>query len=45
LFKITTQGDFLWHFHVYIDYSVIWFIFSIVLLSILVPLLWLFQQV
>jgi hypothetical protein len=32
----------LWHFHVYMYYSLIWFIFSIFLLSTLLPFLWLF---
>jgi hypothetical protein len=44
LFKIATQGVFLWHFHVYMYYSPNWFI-SIFLLSTLVPFLWLFQPV
>jgi hypothetical protein len=44
LFKITTQRITLWHFHVYMYYSLIWFISSIFLLSTLVPFLWLFQQ-
>jgi hypothetical protein len=45
LFKISTQEVSLWHFHVYIDYSLIWLISSIVLLTTLVPFLWWFQPV
>jgi hypothetical protein len=39
LFKITTQGVSLWHFHVYMYYNPNWFISSIFLLSTLVPFL------
>jgi hypothetical protein len=42
LFKIPTQGVLLSHFHVYMYYSLIWFISSNYRLSILVPLLWSF---
>jgi hypothetical protein len=45
LFKIDTQGASLWHFHVYIYYSSIWFTSSIFLLSTFIPFLWLFQLV
>jgi hypothetical protein len=34
---MATQGVSLWHFHVYMYYSLIWFIPSIFLLSTLVP--------
>jgi hypothetical protein len=44
-FKIATQGVSLWHFHVYMYYSTIWFISSIFLLSTLVPFLWWFHLV
>jgi hypothetical protein len=40
-----TQGVSLWHFHVYMYYSPIWFISSVFLISILVPFLWWFQLV
>jgi hypothetical protein len=39
LLKITTQEFSLWHFHVCMYYSPIWFISSIFLLSTLVPFL------
>jgi hypothetical protein len=42
LFKIPTEGVLLWHFHVYMYYSLILFISSNYLLSTLVPFLWLF---
>jgi hypothetical protein len=42
--KIATQGVSLRHFHEYMYYSLNWFIFSIFLLSTLVPFLC-FQQV
>jgi hypothetical protein len=45
LFKIAMQGVSLWHFHVYMNSNLNWLIFSIFLLSILVPFLWWFQQV
>jgi hypothetical protein len=45
LFEIATQGVFLWHFHVYMYYSTICFISSIILLFTLVPFLLLFQLV
>jgi hypothetical protein len=37
LFKIATQGVSMWHFHVYPYYSLIWFISSVLFLSIVVP--------
>jgi hypothetical protein len=40
-----TQGVSLWHFHVYMYYSPIWFISSVFLISVLVPFLWWFQLV
>jgi hypothetical protein len=43
LFKITAQGVSLWHFHMYIYYSPIWFNSSIFLHSTLVPFLCWFQ--
>jgi hypothetical protein len=45
LFKIATYGISLWHVHVYMYYSPIWFISSIFLLSTSVPFSWLFQSV
>jgi hypothetical protein len=39
LFKRATRGISFWHFHVYIYYSLIWFISCIFLLFILVPFL------
>jgi hypothetical protein len=45
LFKIATQGVFLWHFHVCMYCTPNWFISSIFLLSALDPFLWWFQQV
>jgi hypothetical protein len=45
LFKIITQGVFLWHFHVCMYYSSIWFISCIFLLYTSVSFLWLFQLV
>jgi hypothetical protein len=45
LLKIAAWGVSLWHFHIYMYYSLIWFISSIFLLSTLVPVLWWFQQV
>jgi hypothetical protein len=36
-------GSFLWYFHVYVYYSLMWFI-SLFLLSTLIPFLWFFQQ-
>jgi hypothetical protein len=39
LFKIATQGVSLWHFHVYMNYSLIWFTSSIFLFSTLVNFL------
>jgi hypothetical protein len=44
LLQIATWGVSLWHFHVYMDYSPIWFISSIFLLSTLVPFLWWLQM-
>jgi hypothetical protein len=43
--KILIQGVSLWHFHVYMYYNPTWFIFSVFLLSTLVPFLQWFQQV
>jgi hypothetical protein len=45
LVKMATQGVSLWHFHVYMYYSPIWFNSSVFLLSTLVPFLWWFQLV
>jgi hypothetical protein len=44
LLKIVAQGGSLWHFHVYMYHSLVWFISSI-FLSTLVPFLWWFQPV
>jgi hypothetical protein len=40
LFKIATQDILLWHFHVYMNYILNWFIPSSFLLSTLVPFSW-----
>jgi hypothetical protein len=44
-FKIATHGVSLWHFYVYMYYNPDCLIYSIFLLSTLVPSLWWFQQV
>jgi hypothetical protein len=44
-FKIATQGVSLWHFHLFVYYSLIWFISSIFLLSTLILFLWWFWLV
>jgi hypothetical protein len=44
LFKIATQGVFLWHIHVYMYYNPNWFMSSIFLFSTIVCFLWWFQQ-
>jgi hypothetical protein len=45
LFKTVTQGISLWHVHVYMYYSPVYFISFIFLLSTLVPFLWLFLNI
>jgi hypothetical protein len=45
LFMIAIQVVSLWHFHVYMYDNLNWFIPSIFLLSIFIPLLWWFQQI